>query len=113
MGKNKHKDIRLTNRMDLSGIDIEPLDKPYIDDISKMIVLEKKSMKRKGTVVWFNKTTGYGFIKDDEDGKDYFVHWKGILGKGFKKLETDQRVEFDLEQLNDRPICIEVEIVNE
>ena len=69
-------------------------------------------MKRKGTVVWFNKTKGYGFIKDEEDGREYFVHWKGILGEGFKKLEKDQVVEFDLEMLKERPICIEVEIVD-
>ena len=69
-------------------------------------------MKRKGTVVWFCQSRGYGFIKDDETDKEYFVHWKGIIGEGFKKLSKGEFVEFDVETLNERPICIDVEIID-
>lgn len=34
-----------------------------------------------GTVKFFNEEKGYGFIKDDNDGKDYFVHAKGLIDK--------------------------------
>lgn len=51
----------------------------------------------RGTVKWFNKERGYGFITSDE-GTDYFVHFSGINGKGFKSLESSEIVTFDLEE---------------
>lgn len=51
----------------------------------------------KGTVRWFNKRKGYGFISD-EQGKDVFVHYSGINMEGYKNLEEGQSVEFDLTQ---------------
>ncbi|WP_432663925.1 cold-shock protein [Wukongibacter baidiensis] len=49
----------------------------------------------KGKVKWFNGEKGYGFITA-EDGNDVFVHYSAILGDGFKTLEEDQEVEFDV-----------------
>ena len=37
----------------------------------------------KGTVKWFNKEKGFGFVTS-EDGADYFVHFTGIVGEGFR-----------------------------
>lgn len=51
----------------------------------------------KGTVRWFNKRKGYGFISD-EQGKDVFVHYSGINMEGYKNLEEGQAVEFELTQ---------------
>ena len=41
----------------------------------------------KGTVKWFNATKGYGFITNDENGQEVFVHFSGIVADGFKTLE--------------------------
>lgn len=49
----------------------------------------------KGTVKWFNNQKGYGFISDEE-GKDVFVHYSGLLMDGFKSLEEGQKVEFEV-----------------
>lgn len=49
----------------------------------------------KGTVKWFSKQKGYGFISD-ESGKDVFVHYSGIVMDGYKNLLEGQAVEFDL-----------------
>ncbi|MCI6859543.1 MAG: cold shock domain-containing protein [Eubacterium sp.] len=49
----------------------------------------------KGTVKWFNNQKGYGFIQD-ENGKDIFVHYTGIIMPGFKSLEEGNEVEFDI-----------------
>ena len=48
-----------------------------------------------GTVKWFNKDKGYGFISD-EDGNDIFVHYTGIVSEGYKSLEEGAAVEFDV-----------------
>lgn len=50
-----------------------------------------------GTVKWFNAEKGFGFIAR-EDGPDVFVHYSEIEGGGFRSLEENQRVEFELTQ---------------
>ncbi|MFQ5799602.1 MAG: cold-shock protein [Bacteroidota bacterium] len=51
----------------------------------------------KGTVKWFNRTKGYGFIKRST-GEDVFVHYKSIVGDGFKVLDEGDQVEFEVER---------------
>ncbi len=48
-----------------------------------------------GTVKWFSKEKGFGFITQ-EDGPDVFVHHTAIEGSGFRALEEGDRVEFDV-----------------
>ncbi|WDY59333.1 cold-shock protein [Pseudomonas sp. PSKL.D1] len=50
----------------------------------------------KGKVKWFNNEKGYGFITVDEGGPDVFVHFRQILTDGFKSLQENQPVEFDI-----------------
>jgi len=51
------------------------------------------SQEQKGTVKWFNETKGYGFIQRKE-GSDLFVHFRSIVGSGFKTLKEGQAVTF-------------------
>ncbi|WP_169695251.1 cold-shock protein [Rhodococcus opacus] len=51
-----------------------------------------------GIVKWFNGEKGFGFIKPDDGGADLFVHFSEIAGSGFKSLEENQRVEFEVGQ---------------
>ena len=51
----------------------------------------------KGTVKWFNAEKGYGFITNDANGEDVFVHFSAIQVDGFKTLEEGQKVTFDVE----------------
>lgn len=50
-----------------------------------------------GTVKWFNPDKGYGFISR-EDGDDVFVHFSAIQGEGYRNLEENQAVEFEVTQ---------------
>lgn len=49
-----------------------------------------------GTVKWFNSEKGYGFLSVDGTDRDVFVHHTAIQMDGFRVLEQDQRVEFDI-----------------
>ena len=50
-----------------------------------------------GTVKWFSAEKGFGFITRS-DGPDVFVHFSAIAGEGYKNLEENQQVEFDVTQ---------------
>ncbi len=50
-----------------------------------------------GTVKWFNGAKGFGFISREE-GDDVFVHFKAIVGDGYKSLDEGDKVEFEIEQ---------------
>ena len=50
-----------------------------------------------GTVKWFSPDKGFGFISR-EDGDDVFVHFSAIQGDGYRNLEENQKVEFDVTQ---------------
>ncbi|HMQ80123.1 MAG TPA: cold-shock protein [Ignavibacteria bacterium] len=52
---------------------------------------------QKGKVKWFNADKGFGFITGN-DGKDVFVHFKSIVGDGYRSLEDGQEVEYEVEE---------------
>jgi len=50
-----------------------------------------------GTVKWFNESKGYGFISPEDGGDDVFVHFRAIVGDGFKTLIEGQAVSYEVE----------------
>ncbi|MEV0127352.1 cold-shock protein [Dactylosporangium sp. NPDC050688] len=51
-----------------------------------------------GTVKWFNAEKGFGFITPDGGGPDLFAHYSAIATAGYRSLEENQRVEFEITQ---------------
>jgi CspA family cold shock protein len=54
-----------------------------------------------GTVKWFNATKGYGFIAPDDGGKDVFVHISAVERAGFKALNDNQKIGYELQSGRD------------
>jgi CspA family cold shock protein len=61
-----------------------------------------------GTVKWFSRAKGYGFIEPDGGDKDVFVHYSAIAGEGYRNLSEGQRVEFTIEDTPKGPQAAEV-----
>lgn len=53
-------------------------------------------MRQIGKVKWFNENKGYGFILQDEGGRDVFVHYSEIKEDGYRTLSEGETVEFDV-----------------
>jgi CspA family cold shock protein len=64
--------------------------------------------RTQGTVKWFSRVKGYGFIQPDGGTEDVFVHYSAIVGDGFRNLEQGQRVEFTVEASPKGPQAAEV-----
>ncbi|GIG58366.1 cold-shock protein [Longispora fulva] len=55
-------------------------------------------MAVQGTVKWFNAEKGFGFISPDDGGADVFAHFSAIATSGYRSLDENQRVEFEITQ---------------
>ena len=51
-----------------------------------------------GTVKWFNAEKGFGFIAPEDGSADVFAHFSAIVADGYRSLEENQRVEFEVTQ---------------
>jgi CspA family cold shock protein len=59
---------------------------------------EVKEKMATGTVKWFNADKGFGFIAPDDGSEDVFAHFSAIQSSGYRSLNENQKVEFDVEQ---------------
>ena len=64
--------------------------------------------RKSGTVKWFSRVKGYGFLAPDDDEKEIFVHFTGIEGEGYRNLEKGQRVSFVVEDTEKGPQAVAV-----
>ncbi len=64
----------------------------------------------KGKVKWFDKVKGYGFIQtvEENDVRDVFVHYSGIIGDGYRVLKEGQEVNFEIIDGNKGPQATQV-----
>ncbi|WP_049772692.1 cold-shock protein [Acetohalobium arabaticum] len=63
--------------------------------VDESVAVDSDTGSRTGKVKWFDTKKGYGFI-EQEDGDDIFVHYTAIQEEGFKDLEEEQQVSFEV-----------------
>jgi CspA family cold shock protein len=62
---------------------------------------------KQGTVKFFNSSKGFGFIIDNESGKEYFVHVSGLIDE----INQDDQVSFGVKEGRKGPNAVEVKLV--
>jgi len=65
-----------------------------------------------GKVKWFDAKKGFGFIAPDDGSEELFVHHSQIQMKGYRDLQTGQRVEFEIQPAAKGPRGISVRPIN-
>lgn len=65
----------------------------------------------KGKVIWFNSAKGFGFIKRDDGENDLFVHFSSIQAEGYRSLQADQQVEFEIGHSERGPLAKNVVVI--
>jgi CspA family cold shock protein len=63
-----------------------------------------------GTVKWFNPEKGFGFISADDGSGDIFAHYSEIAGKGYRSLEENQHVQYDVGQGPKGPLAQNIRV---
>ena len=66
-----------------------------------------------GTVKWFNRSRGFGFITPSDGSADVFAHFSQIQGTGKRSLSEGQRVQFEITQGDRGPRAIDVKVVGD
>ena len=64
-----------------------------------------------GTVKWFNNEKGFGFIAPDDGSADVFAHFSAIGGSGYKSLEENQKVEFEITEGRKGPQAENISVI--
>lgn len=67
--------------------------KPMVSQIQR-----RNTAVATGIVKWFNAEKGFGFIAPDDGSADVFAHYSAIATSGYRSLDENQRVQFDVVQ---------------
>lgn len=64
-----------------------------------------------GTVKWFNGEKGYGFITPDDGSADLFAHFSEIAGNGYRTLNENDKVEYEVAQGQKGPNAVSIRVI--
>lgn len=61
-----------------------------------------------GKIKWFNPNKGYGFIENDDGGKDVFVHVNALEASGIDTLNEGEAVSFEIGENRGKDTAINI-----
>ena len=61
-----------------------------------------------GKVKWFNPKKGYGFIDQDDDEKDMFLHITALQKANISVLNEGDKISYDVEDDNGRQSAVNI-----
>jgi len=87
---------------------------PFLDRLALtfFIYFQGSMIMATGVVKWFNSEKGYGFIMPDGGGKDLFAHYSEIKAEGYKTLQENQKVSFEIGQGAKGPSATNIQMVD-
>jgi CspA family cold shock protein len=94
------------------NVEFEVKDTPKGPQAVDVVVIEEEALRHTGVVKWFNASRGYGYIRR-EDGSYFLVYYTDIRGSGYRKLEADQNVEFEVKDTPKGPQAVDVVVIEE
>ena len=62
-----------------------------------------------GTVKWFSKERGFGFIAPDDQSEDLFAHQSAIIGEGYRSLAEGAKVSYEAEAGEKGPKAVNIQ----
>ena len=95
---------------DFTAMDNDRGEQPGSANVESPAPRKDRAMAQ-GTVKWFNAEKGFGFIAQDGGGADVFVHFSAIQADGYRSLDENQRVEFDVTQGQKGPQAANVRMI--
>ena len=76
-----------------------------------VVLLRKVASHGTGTVKWFNAEKGYGFIAPDDGSADVFAHFSAINANGYRSLEENDKVEYEVQQGPKGPQAANISVI--
>ena len=64
-----------------------------------------------GKIKWFNPTKGYGFIENDDGGKDVFLHISALETAGIDNLKEGEAISFEIGENRGKENAINIQKV--
>jgi CspA family cold shock protein len=109
-------DEQLLDRIDRMarerGISADDLVSDALDSLEGKPAVERPVERLNGSVLWFHKDKGFGFIKPDDGGPAVFVHHSALAENADRHLLPAERVSFSVDRMSPKgPRAVDVELL--
>jgi CspA family cold shock protein len=81
--------------------------------LKKLINIFRRNttMKKAGTVKWFNPDKGYGFVAPDDGTKDVFIHISALNAASLNTLDENQKIKFEVTSSQGKESATNIELI--
>lgn len=105
------RQITINLGANLGSYIMKKLKKPFYITFALSMLMATPVMADTGTVRWFNKMKGYGFIDPDNGGAAVFVHINALEKSGLATLNEEEKVKYDLVEKNGKVAAENIQVL--